>query len=76
MTNVESGTKQAKQKPTRSAFQVIQTYFNVLNHSMIFTVAVYMTFFCYNTGVDRLISWHVWLCTLGVSEFFFIYFKR
>lgn len=71
MTNVESGKKHMNQKPTRSALQVIQTYFNVLNHAMIFTVAVYMTFFCYNAGVDRLISWHIWLCALGVSKYIF-----
>lgn len=53
-------------KSKRSAFQVIQTYFNLLNHVMISTVAIYMTFLCYNAG-NRLISWHAWLCTLGVS---------
>lgn len=78
MTDAESGSKQTK-KPTRSAWQIIQTYFNVLNHALIFPAAVYITFFCYNAGIDRLISWHVWLCALGVSECIFnlsIYFKR
>lgn len=75
MTNVESGSKQTK-IPRRCAWQVIQTYFNVLNHAMIFTVAVYMTFFCYNAGIDRLISWHVWLCALGVSKGTFAYLNQ
>ncbi|XP_055300560.1 transmembrane reductase CYB561D2-like isoform X2 [Sitodiplosis mosellana] len=48
----------------QSVWQKIQTYFNVLNHCMISIVAVYMTFFCYNVG-NRLITWHVWLCSIG-----------
>lgn len=71
-TDLES--KQTNQMLTRSAWQVIQTYFNVLNHVMISIVAVYMTFFCYGAG-NRLITWHVWLCSIGVSivklEFFY-----
>lgn len=54
------------QQPSRSTWQVIQTYFNVLNHVMASIVAVYMTFMCYNAG-NKPISWHAWLCTIGVS---------
>lgn len=50
-----------------SAWQKIQIYFNMINHVMIFIVAVYMTFLCYGTG-NRFISWHAWLCCLGVSK--------
>lgn len=63
-TDIES--KQIEKDPTLSAWQVIQTYFNLLNHVMISIVAVYMTFLCYGVG-NYLITWHVWLCTLGVS---------
>lgn len=52
--------------PTRSAWQVIQTYFNMLNHVMISIVSVYMTYICYGAG-NQIITWHVWLCTIGVS---------
>lgn len=48
------------------AWQTIQTIFNVLNHIIILIVAVYMSYVSYNTG-NRAISWHVFLCTLGVS---------
>lgn len=60
-------SRQSPQMITRSAWQVIQTYLNVLNHVMIGAVTVYMTFFCYSVG-NRLITWHVWLCSTGVSE--------
>lgn len=53
---------------TRSAWQMIQTYFNVLNNCMASIAAVYMTFMCYNAG-NKAISWHAWLCSVGVSGF-------
>lgn len=49
----------------RSAWQKIQSYFNLLNHILIFVVAIYMSVLCYGTG-NRAISWHAWLCTIGV----------
>lgn len=49
----------------RSAWQKIQFVFNLLNHILIFVVAIYMSFLCYGTG-NRPISWHAWLCTIGV----------
>lgn len=49
-----------------SAWQKIQTYFNVLNHILVSIVAVYMTCLCYRAG-NKPISWHAWLCTIGVS---------
>lgn len=55
--------------PTKTALQIIQTYFNVINHAIIFTVVIYMSFLCYNAG-NLPISWHAWLCTMGVSDFF------
>lgn len=51
---------------SRNVWQTTQTTFNVINHIIILTVAVYMTYVTYSTG-NRAISWHVFLCTLGVS---------
>lgn len=50
---------------SRSAWQKSQFYFNLLNHIIIFIVAIYMSILCYGTG-NRAISWHAWLCTIGV----------
>lgn len=64
-------------RPKRTAAQVIQVYLNTLNHVFVSVAAIYMTFLCYNSENSK-ITWHVWLCTLGVSlsTFFFYVFKR
>lgn len=49
-----------------SAWRRVQIYFNVLNHVLISSVAIYMSFLCYRAG-NLPISWHSWLCTIGVS---------
>lgn len=53
--------------PKVSAWQKIQIYFNLVNHVLISIVAVYMSFLCYRAGSSA-ISWHAWLCTIGVSD--------
>lgn len=70
-TDLES--KEMEKISAGCAGQVIQTYFNLLNHIMISTVAVYMTFLCYSIG-NFPITWHVWLCTIGVSAML-VFFK-
>lgn len=60
---VESNTHRS---PMGDAINKIQTYFNVINHIIVSIVAVYMSFLCYNAG-NQPISWHAWLCALGVS---------
>lgn len=54
-------------RPSRNAAKNIQIYLNLLNHILVSIVAVYMTFLCYNAG-NTGISWHAWLCTIGVSN--------
>lgn len=69
MTNsIELEVKQAKAErmPVQTTWQTIQTGLNVLNHALIFIVAVYMSRLAYNAG-NAAINWHVFLCTVGVS---------
>lgn len=65
---MEIESNKIKKSPGRSAWEIIQTYFNVLNHIMASIVAVYLSFMCYNAG-NKPISWHAWLCTVGVRVF-------
>lgn len=53
--------------PAVSTWQHVQIYFNILNHMLIFSVAIYMTFLCVRAG-NLPISWHAWLCTIGVRS--------
>lgn len=70
---MEIESNKVEKIPIRNAWQVIQTYFNVLNHVMASIAAVYMSFMCYNAG-NKAISWHAWLCAVGVS--YLIFFKN
>lgn len=51
---------------TRSTWKSIQIAFNMINHILISIVAMYMTYIAYSNG-NVAISWHVFLCTTGVS---------
>lgn len=57
--------------PKHSALQIIQIIFNIINHILIITVSIYMTWFTYNSvkyAVDKQLKiWHAYLCTIGVS---------
>lgn len=68
---IESHKNKNKNTPKRSAWQMIQTYFNVLNHVIALIIAIYMSFLCYNAG-NKPVSWHAWLCTIGVRDSFFV----
>lgn len=48
-------------------WQSIQIVFNVLNHILISIASIYMTYVAYSNG-NLAISWHVFLCTIGVSH--------
>lgn len=43
---------------------IIESYFNTINHILNGTVAIYMTWLCFNTGWSS-ITWHVYLTTIG-----------
>lgn len=52
-----------------SAWQLIQTIFNILNHILIIIVTIYMTYLAFTT-IDKekpLMILHATLCSLGVS---------
>lgn len=85
MTNIVILESQKFSKiPPFDVFKTVQTIFNVLNHIIVCTVGLYMTYLCFNyvTGNAHpdyiLTSWHSLLCTLGVSGYFiyiFLHFK-
>ena len=58
--------------PNRSTLQVIETCFNVLNHILACIASVYMSVMCYRAS-GTAITWHAWLCTIGVSDFDLIF---
>lgn len=49
------------------SWQSVQIVFNIINHILIAIVVTYMSSLCYRMG-NMPISWHVWLCTVGVSN--------
>lgn len=56
-----------------TAWQIILTGLNILNHILIIIVAVYMTCLTYNSISEKgnlLKFWHPLLCTIGVSAKF------
>lgn len=57
---------QATEVPDHFTWQSIQVAFNVINHILISIVSIYMTYVAYSNG-NLAISWHVFLCTIGVS---------
>ncbi|XP_055300562.1 transmembrane reductase CYB561D2-like [Sitodiplosis mosellana] len=61
---MEIESNEVENRPTRNAWQVVQTCFNVLNHIMACIVAIYMSVMCTNAG-NKAVTWHVWLCTIG-----------
>lgn len=66
-TNLETGNDETTPAPAgHNVWRAIQKRFNVINHLMNTAVAFYMTYFCYGAG-NAPVSWHAWLCTIGVS---------
>lgn len=51
----------------RTTWQTLQIAFNMINHILITIVSIYMTYVTYSNG-NVAISWHVFLCTIGVSS--------
>lgn len=66
-----SGVQKTDETPKRSASQLIQLIFNLINHILIIIVTIYMSYFTYNSikyEVDKQLKiWHAFLCTIGVS---------
>lgn len=67
MGNTELGEKKYRSSKILIVWRMIQTVFNLVNHTMIIFVALYMTYKCYTLG-NQPITWHIFLCALGVSE--------
>lgn len=49
-----------------SAWKTCQTYLDMINHILIATVTIYISFVSYGIGATPR-TWHMWLCTIGVS---------
>ena len=47
-----------------SKWFIIESYFNTINHVLNGTVALYMTWFCYNIGWSKMTT-HIYLTTIG-----------
>lgn len=63
---------------TLSTLQKWETYFSVLNHIMIGSASLYVTWHCYHFGIT-IYTMHVWLSTIGVSSrnrFSTVYFSQ
>lgn len=53
-------------KEETTAWDFTQTFFNTLNHVLIGTITIYMSFFCARMSLTNTLSLHALLCTLGV----------
>lgn len=49
-------------------FELVENGFNTINHILIGFITIYLTFICSQTSMNAR-SWHVLLCTIGVSDF-------
>lgn len=47
-------------------FELLENGFNTINHILIGFITIYLTFICSQTSMNAR-SWHVLLCTIGVS---------
>lgn len=50
----------------KSMYGIVCSYLNLINLIFVSVVAIYMSFLCYHDG-NRPVTWHVWLCTIGVG---------
>lgn len=48
-------------------FAIVENAFNTINHILIGFITIYLTFICSQTSMNAR-SWHVLLCTFGVSS--------
>lgn len=49
-----------------------EIYFSVLNHMMIGSVSLFVTWHCYHFGITAY-TMHVWLSTIGVSPRYYLF---
>lgn len=53
-------------KMAEKFFDLLENGFNTINHILIGFITIYLTFICSQTNMSAR-SWHVLLCTFGVS---------
>lgn len=44
--------------------------FNTINHVLIGYVTIYLSYVSYMNGFGKLFTWHMFLCTIGVSYYY------
>lgn len=54
-------------KDQTTAWDIAESCFNTINHVMIGTIGIYLSFFCAKVGLSNVKSLHALLCALGVS---------
>lgn len=45
----------------------LETCFNTINHMLIGYVTFYLSYYSYTRGFGKLFTWHIFLCSVGVS---------
>lgn len=53
----------------KECLEIFEVIFNTLNHILIGITTFYMTWYCFHVGFDELITYHVLLTTIGVSNY-------
>lgn len=51
-----------------TAFDVCSAIFNTINHVLIGTASIYMTWLCVTLGLENRLTQHVFFCTIGVNN--------
>lgn len=52
----------------RENVPVVETYVNTVNHVLISSTAIYMSYLNYTVRATEVRMWHMFLCTIGVSN--------
>lgn len=52
----------------REHLPVVETYVNTINHVLISSTAIYMSYLSYTVRATEVRLWHMFLCTIGVSK--------
>lgn len=51
----------------RENLPIVETYVNTINHVLISSTAIYMSYLSYTVRAIEVRMWHMFLCTIGVS---------
>lgn len=60
-------TAEASLKTGEPLVNCLAVAFNTINHVLIGYVTIYLSYVSYMNGFGKLFTWHMFLCTIGVS---------